>query len=800
MYLIDKASIRVPMCARCIQPLRFLLEYPKGFARMVRPVFISYARDASLGHAQALAKKLGDLAFLDTAAIEDGDLFPPRLLDGLLDANVVVIFATKTYSERRFCRLEMRLVLAAGSLAKSHLVLALGENSDAVLNALPEVIADQSWPPADATTRLEELVLLRLKSNLVSLRNTFPEREVRRIAAMFFEEANIPEPLSLHGIVCSLPLGVGESISSRFVGRTDEVRHIHELLSQGSGASARLISRIAAAGGFGKTRLATEYLHRYGPRYYPGGLFWVNAASNSIEEEFWRVLSALDPTVPDIGAMREQKRNIRGELERALRGINRPALYIVDNIPEAAPGEAPLPIEYYCPAPGAVSVLATSRQDTREPSVQTISIDTLSSDTAILLLTEGVPGWSRLEWDEWERITKWIGNLPLAVDLLNRCLALDSVSPEDLRRRVTEPSSASAVAEMDGLSEALRGQVPPDAARGITEAFWISFEKLDDLARIAALILAQLAPDPIPEAFFGAMPEECTSIAVRAALHSRHFVTYGASRSFEVMHRLMADFLRSVARESSQDAAVIAMLSMARAFPNNDDRKNWPQCAALLPHAIAVLDKAPTTISGFDDEGWLAHRKGQLSERVTRYHKKVRQNEESKELWKGITGFGEDEEAARIMAKRFSGFKSEVKFRIMRQALEQPDIKNLQPIRDVLDLQPAAFQNEVRAAVSEATELLAQLRELLAHKDDAAKEEAITKLVAGRLDKFPIHLQTDIGAAYGHLKDKEPMGIIGELLAQEDRADLYRILGITEPVSPPKTKKPWGWLTPWRDK
>ena len=43
------------------------------FHRMPPPVFISYSRGASAPHAQALAAGLGDLAFLDTAAIDDGD-------------------------------------------------------------------------------------------------------------------------------------------------------------------------------------------------------------------------------------------------------------------------------------------------------------------------------------------------------------------------------------------------------------------------------------------------------------------------------------------------------------------------------------------------------------------------------------------------------------------------------------------------------------------------------------------------------------------------------------------------------
>jgi len=103
---------------------------------MPHEVFISYARSATAAHAQALAAKLGEAAFLDTAAIPDGDPFPPRLLNGLLGSRVVVIFATRAYSERRFCRLEMRLALAAGDPAMSRLVLALGEGSGFILDAL----------------------------------------------------------------------------------------------------------------------------------------------------------------------------------------------------------------------------------------------------------------------------------------------------------------------------------------------------------------------------------------------------------------------------------------------------------------------------------------------------------------------------------------------------------------------------------------------------------------------------------------------------------------------------------------
>src|ERR1035438_6915410 len=96
---------------------------------MFHPVFISYARNASAQHARALADRLGDLSFLDTSEIDDGDQFPQRLLDSLLAARVIVIFATRAYLERRFCRIEMRLALYGGNEDGSHLVLALGDGS-----------------------------------------------------------------------------------------------------------------------------------------------------------------------------------------------------------------------------------------------------------------------------------------------------------------------------------------------------------------------------------------------------------------------------------------------------------------------------------------------------------------------------------------------------------------------------------------------------------------------------------------------------------------------------------------------
>ena len=164
------------------------------------------------------------------------------------------IFATKAYSESRFCRLEMRLALAGGS----HLVLALGDGADTVLDAMPTAVPSRSWPAAEAAESLETLVLGLITNRPPPIRDRLAADEAQRLSTAFHEESSVPQPRPLQGVI-SLPPGVArQSIGARFVGRADLLRDIHRALGAGKGA-ARLTGRITAGGGFGKTRLAVEY-------------------------------------------------------------------------------------------------------------------------------------------------------------------------------------------------------------------------------------------------------------------------------------------------------------------------------------------------------------------------------------------------------------------------------------------------------------------------------------------------------------------------------------------------------------
>lgn len=562
------------------------------------PVFISYSRRTSTAQVQSLAVRLGDLVFVDTSAIEDGSQFPEHLLNAILDASVVVIFATAAYAESQFCRLEMRMALAAGDQTASRLVLALGEGFARVVETLPVEVASGSWPGHEDAERLERLVRERLKTSPSVIRDRLAPDEAKRLSTAFLNESSLPEAQSLHGIVCSFPSGSAvSSIGSRFVGRADLLRKIHQILSEGLHAGSQRTARIAAGGGFGKTRIAVEYLHRYG-RHYPGGIFWLDASSRVLDEEFWRIINTLDPSAPSLGAIRREGRSVQHELGRRLRAISKPALYVIDNIPEPGSGKDPSAIGDFCPAAGAVTILATSRQDTREENVTPISMDILERDSAVLLLTENLHGAAALSWADWGRIAAWVGDLPIAIDLLNRSLALSSMSPRQLLDRIgmTDLQSGT-TAELDTLRDAMRGQVPENALRGVTEVFLISFQKLDRTAQYVAQVLAHLAPAPIPEEFMKALPGNGNSPAVRAALRSRHFLSSGDDLTFGAMHRLLADFLRSVSRDKVPELLErgCAIFGQIMTPERSRDPGHWRVMTLCREHAETLVIRSSAT-------------------------------------------------------------------------------------------------------------------------------------------------------------------------------------------------------------
>jgi len=360
-----------------------------------------------------------------------------------------------------------------------------------------------------------------------------------REAERFYEESALQPPANLANIrLCDPTSAIGTSISDRFVGRSNELAKIDFVLSTMRGRredSPGAVLRMSSAGGYGKTLVAAEYLHRYGPLRYPDGLFWIDAAVGEIglEKQQYEILCSLNPfqSYPDIETLRQNGAQIRELPAEALRKVPRSSsiLVVVDDIPETPSDEQPHSISEYCPALGTVTVLATSRQRSGEPGVIEIELETLSTAASILLLTKDLRSRSDLEDKDWASIAAWVGNLPLALDLLNRALYFNAVTPQGLLNRCRH---ASVSREFESLKNALEKQVAGRPLRGLVEAFFVSFELLDSDARNAATVLAEFAAVLIPETIMEAMDPNLNAPKVRAVLTGRHFVMGTGKGSF----------------------------------------------------------------------------------------------------------------------------------------------------------------------------------------------------------------------------------------------------------------------------
>jgi tetratricopeptide (TPR) repeat protein len=538
---------------------------------MPKDVFISYARKASRDYAVALHAELGeDAAFLDSEDIPFGDPFPERLVDALLDSRVVVILAEPVYFTRWYCLLEYRLArtpflrLAERSgigqrerdAALHGIVVAMPPgDADPMLERFPAAVQGRNWAPVTEPAAIAALVRARLAERLPTLRERYEALgELGTIREIVLETTLLPGPGRIGQIPLVPVIGLSPSIRDRFVGRAKDIWRLHDVLTteRGEPSAAALTGAIEAGGGFGKTRLALEYLYRFGTRHFRGGLFWINAEQDA-ESQHYEVVQALDPSAPAVEVLRTAQGGVAGALARIIRSRAdaAPPLFVIDNVPEPEAGKLPLALGHWCPVLGEVAVLATSRTRLAlggAGSIVPVQIDTLEPDAAVRLLTAGASR-EELTEDEWTEIASWVGNLPLALELLNGLLTSGAMGARELLEmsRQQRPSEA-----LDSAMDALRGTVPSGTLRGVTQAFAESYERLTEEEQYAARLIAWMAPAAVPDQVLEALEGSPFTPSVRATLRGRHFVTPPATSGtpgslplFGGMHRVLADFLRS---------------------------------------------------------------------------------------------------------------------------------------------------------------------------------------------------------------------------------------------------------------
>lgn len=577
-------------------------------------VFISYSRGASRATAEALFTELNQWApgsaFIDFQDLTHGEEFPQRILDAELGAELVVVFAEPAYFHRWYCLVEFGIALeplrrayepprAAEELrriAAESIVIALPAdgNHDAVVDRLPPDLRVTGWPASTETPLLAQLVKNRLASRRATVGDQIARvstlEEVRR---RFLDLTWLPAPRRLDDVLVAPREAPRPSLQDDFVGRADDLWRIHHALTGIPGAanhSAALTTSIEGGAGFGKTQLAAEYLHRFGARCFSGGLFWVNAEL-PVEPQHYQMLEALDPAVPPLGVLQQKPGAVASRLSECLRKRPGAVLFVVDNVPEAPRDAPPLPLVTWCPALADVSLLVTSRRlVSLEPghAVAAIHIDVLELEPAIAMLQRRVTFPNHVPKQHWIDIAEAVGRLPLALAVLNAAMAAGAISVSHVHKHIIRDA---VVPVLDAAAAALEGKVPAESVVRVSHAFQLSFDLLSDDERAALRLLAQLAPEPIPEVV---LHGEQFSPSVRAGLILRSFVMRVPGREvhyFGQVHRLIVDFVRAREGVERIDVSIARCLMSALEAHDPQDPLHWPLLSALVVHAEHLIQQ-----------------------------------------------------------------------------------------------------------------------------------------------------------------------------------------------------------------
>jgi hypothetical protein len=588
-------------------------------------VFISYARASSAQPVGALAvalKNAGIPAYVDTLDGSVGESISEQVLDALLQCRVAIIFVDEAYFTSRYCTEEFTTIVAAyrelsrrnadqGQLdeAAQSIVVALpaGGLRQQDLELLPPEVRVKSWPRADETGLLVDLVRRRVGH----LRTTIGQRlaylgELTRLRESVHQ--TIPVPMRLGTVPTYHEEEWPESLGDGFIGRAREIWELHRrLAARRDGAAAPTIV-LEGGGGFGKTRLALEYIHRLGPLEFTAGLFWVNAdvPEDRVESQLHGILRVLRPTVPDLAAFRDSRRQVSDALALALQeaASGGRVLYVIDNVPEPRAGQRPEPLLKWCPAPVRVSLLLTSRaMRTLVGGAQGLDVHELAQADAMRLLVRDYVDGAGIPDDSRRRIVTWVGEWPLALELLNAALRARAVGPNQLLKAAEAGEPAR---ELERHMDALRPAVPPGTLRGVAEALSMSYDRLTEDARRAARLLARLAPTPIPDELVATLDG-----ATRVQLRARSFVLdvpSGTVPMFGRMHRVIADFLRGEATDREEEiAGACEELLRVMSWDACADPGRWPLLDACRAHAEAVLERESDRIVREDSIQRLIH-------------------------------------------------------------------------------------------------------------------------------------------------------------------------------------------------
>ena len=383
------------------------------------------------------------------------------------------------------------------------------------------------------------------------------------------------------------PNNIPRSGTLYFVGREQLLEQLHQQLQR---EDRPVNYALSGMGGVGKTELALQYAQRY-KQHYPGGICWLRSRELDLGTQvvaFARTQLQLTPTedldVVERVAFCWQHWSLPGNV-----------LVVLDDVVDYQQIERYLP-----PNQERFKILITTRLQELSQSFSFLYLNLLNEAAALDLLASLI-GKSRLqqERETAQQLCQWLGFLPLGLQLIGTYLyKRQDLSLEEMLSRL----------EAQRLEQKALQQPDPNitAAWGITTAFELSWQTLDEAARELAFLLSLFSLAPIPWSLLESClsdrePEELETLRDEILLNLSLLQRMGKG-SYQ-LHPLIREFLsskreQSVESDNLKSRYVRALVAVARTIPENLTLEEINTFAPNIPH----LTEAAASLTDYIEE------------------------------------------------------------------------------------------------------------------------------------------------------------------------------------------------------
>ena len=360
------------------------------------------------------------------------------------------------------------------------------------------------------------------------------------------------------------------NLADNFIGREKDLADLDKIIKN---ANQVAISAVAGMGGIGKSELAKQYISKH-QGTYPGGICWLNAT----EDNFISQLINLS------GVEVNEKLNLVNQVQDCYTNWRWQGnvLLVFDDVQNYQH------VKPYLPNEARFKVLITTRKRLGKPVVR-LDLDVLSPTAALELLASFLDDDRIAEERETaEKLCKWLGYLPLGLELVGRYLAKRKISLAKMLERLKNKSL-----EHKSIKDAPEES---NAEKGVKAAFELSWETLQENpdVQLLAYFLSLFALAPIPKELLenSNLREDWEDVEdALVELEDLHLVKSLPEEAY-LLHSLIREFLHTKeAQFNSEELKKVVckvIVAKGKEIPQNITVDQVTTLSPVIPHLQEV--------------------------------------------------------------------------------------------------------------------------------------------------------------------------------------------------------------------